>query len=92
MPVVGSIYRMARASLLGESKSDGTRCTKVCSPWEYRSCRLAVMSRDCPIPILQLEYNSDGLSDDISAHPEQKLVYLLKETESSGKNKVFRVG
>ena len=32
MPVVGSIYRMARASLLGESKSDGTRCTKVCSP------------------------------------------------------------
>lgn len=50
------------------------------------------MSRDCPIPILQLEYNSDGLSDDISAHPEQKLVYLLKETESSGKNKVFRVG
>lgn len=51
-----------------------------------------MMSRDCPIPILQLEYNSDGLSDDISARPEQKLVYLLKETESSGKNKVFRVG
>lgn len=36
--------------------------------------------------ILQHGYNSDGLSADISAYHEQKLVHLLKEAENSGKN------
>ena len=73
IPDVGLIHRVAKASLLGESKSDDMSGAP----------RSACPARIDPvlIPLPQLEYHEAELRADISAHHDQKSVHLLKGTD-----------